>query len=121
MLVDGTYVESIPDWQGNERVRQGMQALLTQDRCMEEKQLLLRDQQALQEYAHERWTLLEFAYNAIPIEDIEKKYLFQTEQSKLLKTIMQWRRDTSSIPHYRGEGDGSSWGPTNDELFVGAL
>jgi len=48
-----------PQWLSDEQVRQGIQALLENDRCKEEEMRLMRERYAMQDWMREEWAINE--------------------------------------------------------------
>ncbi|KAJ3990653.1 hypothetical protein F5050DRAFT_1813708 [Lentinula boryana] len=48
-----------PLWLSNEKIREGIRALLDRDRCEEERGRLLAERDAMQQWFHEEWQVLE--------------------------------------------------------------
>jgi len=53
--------EVIPGWLGNEKIHEGIKAMLTAKRCAEEIARIKREQSALQEWSREEWEAINFA------------------------------------------------------------
>ena len=54
-------LQGIPDWLGDERVRDGIKALLERDRCIEEEQHLIQERLSMQQWMQEEWMVVEQA------------------------------------------------------------
>lgn len=50
-----------PLWLSNDKVRVGIRAVLDRDRCLEERQRLLDERSAMQEWFSEEWTVVTMA------------------------------------------------------------
>lgn len=56
--LDGDENSGVPPWLGDERVRQGIRAILQLDRCIEEEQRVQHEASALREWFMEEWASL---------------------------------------------------------------
>lgn len=55
---DDADVSVPPLWLSNDSVRVGIRAMLDRDRCLEERQRLLDERSAMQEWFSEEWTVV---------------------------------------------------------------
>ena len=59
--LDEHEIEVIPGWLGNEKIREGIKAMLTAKRCAEEIARIKQEQTALQEWSREEWEAINMA------------------------------------------------------------
>lgn len=55
------YQGNVPDWLGNESVREGIKCLLQLDRCREEKERLIMEMKRMPEWMLEEWECIQEA------------------------------------------------------------
>ena len=63
-LTESDEVTEPPAWLCNEEVRDGIKAMLEQDRCEEERQRLIMEKRSLQEWFQEEWLIVNEAIGA---------------------------------------------------------
>ena len=108
----------IPDWLGNEVVRDGIKSLLEFQRCEEEEHRLLHERLAIQEWMQEEWYVLETAFAEIRNDDeelVDYDTIYQLEERReyLLRLCVRWEPMVRAIPCSLENG----WGPSEEELM----
>jgi len=100
----------IPDWLGNDKVREGIKVLLEYDRCLEEMQRIRNERVSMQEWFSEEWLVLEEALGCT----IDERVVYQLKEQKkrLLRICVTWDQATKGIPCNLP----NEWGPSQVEL-----
>ena len=105
-------LQDIPDWLGNEDVRNGIKALLERDRCIEEERRLVQERLSMQQWMQEEWLVVNAALECAE-EDLDVVYQLKERREYLLRLCVKWESSVKIIPV---DWDGSVWGPTRNEL-----
>ncbi|RDB30787.1 hypothetical protein Hypma_005865 [Hypsizygus marmoreus] len=104
----------VPEWLANEKMRQGIKAMLEVDRCEEEQQRLKKERCAMQEWMLEEWVSVEKAISDC-IHNSDLTYQLLLHQNYLLKLCALWQPLVVNIPGiYELSND---WGPSNDQIL----
>ncbi|KAK6967060.1 hypothetical protein R3P38DRAFT_2589614 [Favolaschia claudopus] len=101
-----------PPWLADDKVREGIKALLERDRCEETDARLLREKIAVREWFAEEWAVAGRAVESA--ESTVDKYHLQLHQDKLLRLCVTWDKDFPDL----GEDKTKlrPWGPSAVEL-----
>jgi len=108
----------VPDWLGNERIRDGIKSLLELQRCEEEERRLLHERLAIQEWMQEEWYVVEAAVDEASNEDeeqVDQDIIYQLEERReyLLRLCVRWETMVRGIPCSLENG----WGPSEEMLM----
>jgi hypothetical protein len=100
----------IPDWLGNDKVREGIKVLLEYDRCLEEMQRIRHERISMQEWFLEEWVVLQEALGCTT--DNRVVYQLHEQEKRLLRICVTWEQATKGIPCELP----NEWGPSQVEL-----
>ncbi|CAK5277257.1 unnamed protein product [Mycena citricolor] len=115
-LTDADEDTEPPLWMKSDAVRQGIQAMLEQDRCNEEEPRLFHECRALRWWMAEEWEVLTRGIK-LAAEDGEAGivYQFELRKSELTKLTAAWEKPLRQVP-YPTVGL-PAWGPSNEDLL----
>jgi hypothetical protein len=100
----------IPDWLGNDKVREGIKVVLEYDRCLEEMQRIRHERVSMQEWFLEEWVVLQEALGCST--DNRVVYQLREQEKRLLHICVSWEQATKGIPCELP----NEWGPSQVEL-----
>ncbi|CAK5282226.1 unnamed protein product [Mycena citricolor] len=105
-----------PLWMKSDAVRQGIQAMLEQDRCNEEEPRLFHECRALRWWMAEEWEVVTRGMK-LAAEDGEAAivYQFELRKSELTKLAAAWEKPLRQVP-YPTSGL-PAWGPSEEDLL----
>ncbi|TFK61658.1 hypothetical protein BDN72DRAFT_934724 [Pluteus cervinus] len=93
-----------PLWLSNEKVRDGIKAMLERDRCIEEEMRLVHERRAMQVWFHEEWTV---------VNDAALCYELEQRKKELCLLQVLWSDKVSNLPS--GSTTLPAWGLTESE------
>lgn len=130
-LEDDDYLNHAPArWLSDDKVRQGIAALLELDRCGEEEKRLGKERCSMQEWFTEEWTCVKIAKNAertslvqisrsmlirdMLAHDSAMQYQLDLAAENLCRLCVTWQSKIAPIPCAKPLP--SCWGPTEGQL-----
>ncbi|KAF8436868.1 hypothetical protein L210DRAFT_961007 [Boletus edulis BED1] len=106
-LEDAKETHAIPNWLGNDETRQGIQAMLEFNCCVERERRLKREQSAMQCWMKREWDAILKALADTEDEALQNQ--LELHKRKLLELCVIWQRGVEDIPHL---STNMSWGPS---------
>ncbi|KAJ8462664.1 hypothetical protein ONZ45_g17857 [Pleurotus djamor] len=111
-LIDDHDDEPLPLWLGNQEVIDGINGLLLQDRCDEERLRLLHEASALRDWFSSEWQSLTLSLEQHN-ENLPIMYQLELHKKRLLELCVLWKRDLSGTLL---EDNDYIWGPSDLDL-----
>ncbi|KAJ8488660.1 hypothetical protein ONZ45_g13876 [Pleurotus djamor] len=107
-----------PAWLADDATRDGIRALLVEDRCGEENSRIVHERLSLQEWFSKEWEIIE---HCLQDENLSPglKYQFGLQRQKLLDLCATWKKATSWLS--TGDTIPAPWGPSEDELSQASI
>ncbi|KAJ3513219.1 hypothetical protein NMY22_g15109 [Coprinellus aureogranulatus] len=102
-------VDEVPPWLGDEKTREGIKALLLQDRCLEELQHLQREVDSMVHWFSYEWERLESALDDFDDDDL--LWYIQSMQDDLSRLGTKWYQDLASAVAVSVPSDWGSFEP----------
>ncbi|KAG6807078.1 hypothetical protein H0H92_008863, partial [Tricholoma furcatifolium] len=102
-----------PAWLADERVRNGIKALLEHDRCIEEEERLRHECQSLRVWFVEEWRVINRAMDQAIDQGV--RYYLNFRRETLLRHCIKWRDSLASLDQNL-QGLHSDWGLTSEDL-----
>ncbi|KAG6915516.1 hypothetical protein DXG01_011112 [Tephrocybe rancida] len=107
-----------PAWLCDERVHNGIKALLEHDRCLEEEKCLVHECRSMWVWFAEEWKIVNAAINGTDDEAI--LYHLELRRTSLCHLCALWQKSVNSLD----SGDIESlplWGPSSDEILAATV
>jgi len=101
----------IPAWLGNNSVRDGIKALLEDDRCVEEMKRVKHERVCMQEWFQEEWVVVQVAIKKTT--DVNVLFQLNKHKNHLLQLCVTWELAVRVIPCTLAK---TEWGPSSEEM-----